>query len=99
MALCQRYFEKVGFGDSNSRYPTAIAYAAGAGEYVCSPISFVVAKRTSPTIVDGTTNLSNATSSIDGPSIQGFRLAAVAVAAGQYAVNYLTSGVTASAEL
>ena len=99
LALCQRYFEKVGFGDSNSRYPTSIAYAASSSEYVCSLVPFVVAKRTIPTIVDGTVNLSQATSSIDGPSIQGFRFCVTATSSGTYGGSYVTSGVTASAEL
>jgi hypothetical protein len=99
LALCQRYFEKIGFGSNDSRYPTLINYSASSSEYSCTSVSFVVAKRTVPTIVDGTINLSNATSGIDGSSIQGFRFCVIAAAAGIYGGSYLTSGVTASAEL
>jgi hypothetical protein len=100
LALCQRYFEKVGFGDSNSRYPNVWGYAAGAAGAVYMSVSFVVAKRVIPTLVKGTESiLSNGTTTTDGPTYQGFRYAVSSTALGQAGAAFSTDGVTASAEL
>ena len=100
LALCQRYYEKLGFGDSNSRYPTVWGYAAGASAAVYMSVSFVVAKRVIPTLVKGTEAvLSNGTTTTDGPTYQGFRYFVSATALGQAGASFSTDGVTASAEL
>ena len=100
LALCQRYYEKVGFGDSNSRYPNIWGYAAGAAGSVYMSVSFVVAKRVIPTLVKGTESvLANGTTSVDGPTYQGFRYFITATALGQAGAAFSTDGVTASAEL
>ena len=98
LALCQRYFEKVGFGDSNSRYPTVFGYATAGGQIYMS-VNFVVAKRAIPTLVKGSDSVSNCTTAVDGPSYQGFRYFITATATGLAGGSFTTDGETASSEL
>lgn len=99
LALCQRYYEKIGFGDSNSRYPTVWGYAAGAAAAIYMSVSFVVAKRAIPTLVKGTDAVTNGTTSVDGSTYQGFRYFVSATSLGQAGAAFSSDGVTASAEL
>jgi len=99
LALCQRYFEKVGFGDGSSRYPTLVGYLNATNQQATVGVSFVVPKRAIPTIVKGTDSVSNCTTAIDGSSIQGFRYLITASSAGQFTANFVNDGVTASSEL
>jgi hypothetical protein len=100
LALCQRYYEKIGFGDSNSRYPNVWGYAAGAAAVVYMSVSFAVTKRAIPTLVKGTEAiLVNGTTSVDGSTYQGFRYFITATGLGQAGAAFSTDGVTASAEL
>jgi hypothetical protein len=99
LALCQRYFEKVGFGDSNSRYPSLVGYLNATSQNAAVGVSFVVAKRAVPTLVKGSDSVSNCTTAVDGASIQGFRYLITATATGQAGANFLADGVTATSEL
>jgi hypothetical protein len=99
LALCQRYYEKIGFGDANSRYPTVWGYVGGAGATVYMSVSFVVSKRAIATLVKGTDAVTNGTTSADGTTYNGFRYFISGSAAGQAGATFSTDGITASAEL
>jgi hypothetical protein len=100
LQLCQRYYERIGFGDASSRYPTTGSIASSSGQPAVASIAFAVTKRTIPTLVDGTISLTSASSaSSDGATVNGFRFAATSNTTGFFSGTYLTSGVTASAEL
>jgi hypothetical protein len=99
LALCQRYYEKVGFGDASSRYPTVAGYASAASQQTYMSVNFQVYKRSLPTLTKGTASLSNCTDSADGSSYQGFRYIITSSASGAYSGQFVTDGITASAEL
>ena len=99
LALCQRYYEKIGFGDANSRYPTVWGYVGGAGATVFMSVSFVVSKRAIATLVKGTDAVTNGTTGADGTTYNGFRYFISGSATGQAGATFSTDGITASAEL
>jgi len=101
LALCQRYFEKIGFGDANSRSPTTSGIASSGGQPAVMTVSFAVTKRAIPTVADsGAISLNNASSAgSDGPTVNGCRLTATSSGSGFFSGTYTTAGITATAEL
>jgi hypothetical protein len=99
LALCQRYFEKIGFGDSNSRYPTVGGYVNASSVSILQSVAFAVTKRAIPTITAGSAATFSCTASVDGPSVNGFRLIATSTTSGFISASFTSDGVTASIEL
>jgi hypothetical protein len=99
LQLAQRYYEKIGFGDSNSRYPTVAAVATAASQSTFMSVAFAVPKRAIPTLTKGAASTSNCTDGADGAAIQGFRYIITSSASGAYFSSFLTDGIAASIEL
>ena len=99
LQLCQRYYEKIGFGDSNSRYPTVSAVATSASQSTFMSVAFAVPKRAIPTLTKGAASTSNCTDAADGASIQGFRYYITSSASGAYSASFLADGIAVSIEL
>jgi hypothetical protein len=99
--LCQRYYERIGFGNADSRYPTVGSIASAGGQPAIMSVAFAVTKRAIPTIADvGSASVTNAASaSSDGATVNGFRFAATSSASGFFSGTHILTGVTASIEL
>jgi hypothetical protein len=100
LALCKRYYEKVG-GDA--QFPFVSSYAQGVSYYQYTPLLFETEKRAVPTLTThGTWNLSNAASyGVGTPDKNGFCIWCQSSAAGVSSAwcNSADDFVTADAEL
>jgi hypothetical protein len=101
LGRCQRYYERIGFGDSNSRYPATGGYANTFNVVSIAPVAFAVSKRAIPTLTSsGTRVFTNASSGgVNGASVSGFRLEIVSDGGGNFSGAYSTGGIAVESEL